>query len=61
MKSTQSMQIDDKAKQALTAADLPGINRELDKGYLVELSKLRDGSIKAKTVKKKEILLPTAR
>ena len=36
------------------------IEKKLDAGYLVELIKLRDGSIVARTVKKKEISLPTA-
>lgn len=31
----------------------------LDDGFLVELMKLRDGTIKAKTVRKKEIVIPT--
>lgn len=53
--------IENKHKKELTADDLPAINQKLDKGYLVELSKLRDGSLKAKTVMKKEIQLPAAR
>lgn len=36
------------------------IEKKLDEGYLVEIMKLRDGSIVARTVKKKEISLPTA-
>lgn len=51
----------DIAKQGLTADDLPAINRALDKAPIVEIMKLRDGSIKARTVMKKEIQLPTAR
>lgn len=53
--------IKNKHKKQLTVDDLPAINQKLDKGYLVELSKLRDGSLKAKTVMKKEIQLPTVR
>ena len=49
-----------KAGKALTDKDILTINKALDAGYLVELMKLRDGTIKAKTVKKKEISLPTA-
>jgi hypothetical protein len=38
------------------------IEKKLDEGYLVELMKRReDGTIVARTVKKKEISLPTAR
>lgn len=36
------------------------IERALDEGYLVEIIKLRDGTIKARTVKKKEIQTPIA-
>ncbi len=37
------------------------IEKALDDGYLVEIIKLRDGTVKAKTVKKKEIQIPTAK
>ena len=43
----------------LSPKDFAAINEALNAGYLVEIMKLRDGTIKAKTVKKKEILLPT--
>ena len=46
--------------KALSPQDIQTINKALDAGFLVELMKLRDGTIKAKTVKKKEISLPTA-
>lgn len=36
------------------------IEKALDAGYLVELIKLRDGTLKVRTVRKKEIKLPTA-
>lgn len=36
------------------------IEKALEAGFLVELIKLRDGTLKAKTVKKKEIKIPTA-
>lgn len=36
------------------------IEKKLDEGYLVEMKKLRDGTIIVRTVKKKEISLPTA-
>lgn len=36
------------------------IEKSLDNGYLVELMKMRDGTLKARTVKKKEITIPTA-
>lgn len=39
----------------------PDMEKALDAGFLVELMKLRDGTLKAKTVKKKEIPIPTAR
>ena len=57
----EHIDIGNNRKRELTADDLPAINQKLDKGYLVELSKLRDGSLKAKTVMKKEIQLPTVR
>lgn len=37
------------------------IEKALDDGFLVELIKLRDGTIKARTVKKKEIQKPIAK
>ena len=52
---------DDETKQELTADDLPALNQELDKGRVVEIMKLRNGSVKARTVMKKEIQLPTVR
>lgn len=48
-----------KADRVLTQDSINAINEALNAGYLVELMKLRDGTIKAKTVKKKEIVLPT--
>lgn len=36
------------------------IEKALDAGYLVELIKLRDGTLKVRTVRKKEIKIPTA-
>lgn len=37
------------------------IERKLDDGYTVELLKLRDGTIVARSVKKKEIAIPATR
>lgn len=37
------------------------IEKALDDGYLVELIKMRDGTLKARTVKKKEITYPIAK
>lgn len=48
-----------KADRVLTQENINAINEALNAGYLVELMRLRDGTIKAKTVKKKEIVLPT--
>lgn len=50
--------VEEKGKLSLQA--LQAIECALDRGYLVELMKLRDGTIKARTVKKKEIQLPAA-
>lgn len=57
----EQIKLDDKTKQELTVDDLPAINRALSKAPVVEIMKLRDGSIKARTVMKKEIQLPTVR
>lgn len=47
------VKIDERTKKEIEAA--------LDAGYLVELMLLRDGTLKARTVRKKEIPIPTAR
>ena len=39
----------------------PDMEKALEAGFLIEIMKLRDGMLKAKTVKKKEIPIPTAR
>ena len=39
---------------------IQAILRALDAGFLVELEKLPDGTIKARTVTKKSITIPTA-
>lgn len=52
-KKGMNVKIDEKTKTE--------IEKALDAGFLVELMKLRDGTLKAKTVKKKEIPIPTAR
>lgn len=39
---------------------LAAIERELTAGHVVELFKLRDGTLKIRTVRKKEISIPTA-
>lgn len=44
----------------LTPETVRMIEKKLDEGYLVELMKRRDGTIVARTVKKKEIAIPTA-
>ena len=44
----------------LTPETVRMIEKKLDEGYLVELMKRRDGTIVARTVKKKEISIPTA-
>ena len=46
---------------ALTEEYCREIEKRLKDGCLVELSMYRDGSVKAKTVRKKEIQIPAAR
>lgn len=45
----------------LTPEYIHAIERKLDDGYTVELLKLRDGTIVARSVKKKEIRAPAAK
>lgn len=47
-------------RSVLPVEHVRAIERALDAGYTVELMKLRDGTIKARTVRKKEISIPTA-
>lgn len=54
------MEISDTIQVRLDPAMVAGIEEALEAGYLVEIIRLRDGTIKARTVKKKEIKAPTA-
>ena len=44
----------------ITAEYAKAIESKLNDGYLVELMRLRDGTIQARSVRKKEILIPDA-
>lgn len=47
-------------KRAINDSTLAAIERELSAGHVVELYRLRDGTLKVRTVRKKEISIPTA-
>ena len=60
MRGLQSVEKSDTIQVRLDPAMVAGIEQALEAGYLVEIIRLRDGTIKARTVKKKEIKAPTA-